>query len=72
MQTWNNDMRVSKSKIRELQKDEVRLLEQIHLLRGGENGRTRMTRLKRPGDLAPAVPLFGCKNALAAPGQSAL
>lgn len=72
MQTGNNDMHFSKSKIRRLQKEEVRLLEQINFQRGGENGRTRTSRLKRPGELAPAAPLFGCKNALAAPGQSVL
>lgn len=65
-------MHFYESKIRQLQKEEVRLLEQINFLRGGVNGRTRMSRLKRPGELAPVVPLFGCKKALEAPGQSVL
>lgn len=60
-------MHFSKSKIKQLQKEEICLLEQVNSLRGGENGRTRMTRLKRPGEPAHMVPLFGCKNALAAP-----
>lgn len=70
MQTGIMTCIFTKSKItRQLQKEEVHLLEQINSLRGGKNGRTM---LKRPGELAPAVPLFGCKNALAAPGQSVL
>lgn len=59
VQTRNNDMHFSKSNIRQLQKEEVQLPEQINFERVGEYGRTRMRRLKRPGEPAPAVPLFG-------------
>lgn len=57
---------------KQLQNEEVHLLEQLNVSRGGEKEKTRMTGFKRPGELAQAVPLFGCKNALAAPGKSVL